>query len=56
MRERTQKSRARVHKYPGSCVFGRVFFRTALPCYCGYHPQRGGIPGMPLRDAVGINC
>ena len=30
-----------------------VFFRTALPCSAGYHLERGG---MPLHDAVGINC
>ena len=30
-----------------------VFFRTALPCSGGYHLKRGG---MPLHDAVGINC
>ena len=30
-----------------------VFFRTALPCSVGYHLERGG---MPLHDAVGINC
>ena len=32
---------------------GPVFFRTALPCSGGYHLERGG---MPLHDAVGINC
>ena len=30
-----------------------VFFRTAHPCSGGYHMERGG---MPLHDAVGINC
>ena len=30
-----------------------VFFRTALPCSGGYHEERGGIP---LHDAIGINC
>ena len=30
-----------------------VFFRTALPCSGGYHMERGG---MPLHDAVGIDC
>ena len=30
-----------------------VFFRTALPGSGGYHLDRGG---MPLHDAVGINC
>ena len=29
-----------------------VFFWTALPC-SGYHLERGG---MPLHDAVSINC
>ena len=31
---------------------GPMFFRTALPCSCGYHLERGG---MPLHDAFGIN-
>ena len=30
-----------------------VFFRTALSYSGGYHMERGG---MPLHDAVGINC
>ena len=30
-----------------------VFFRNALPSSGGYHMERGG---MPLHDAVGINC
>ena len=34
-------------------LLGTVFFRTALPCSGGYDMERGG---MPLRDAVGINC
>ena len=34
-------------------LLGTVFFRTALPCSSGYHMERGG---MPLHDAVGINC
>ena len=34
-------------------LFGPVFFRTAHPCSCGYHPERGG---MPLHDVVGVNC
>ena len=34
-------------------LLGPVFFRTALPCSGGYHLKRGG---MPLHDAVGINC
>ena len=34
-------------------LLGPVFFQTALPCSGGYHMERGG---MPLRDAVGINC
>ena len=32
---------------------GPVFFRTALQCSDGYHLERCG---MPLHDAVGINC
>ena len=36
-----------------SSLLGTVFFRTALPCSGGYHMERGGIP---LHDAVGINC
>ena len=32
---------------------GPVFIRTAFPCSSGYHLERGG---MPLHDAVGINC
>ena len=34
-------------------LLGIVFLRTALPCSGGYHLERGG---MPLHDAVGINC
>ena len=34
-------------------LLGPVFFRTALPCYGGYHLGRGGVP---LHDAVGVNC
>ena len=30
-----------------------VIFRAALPCSGGYHLESGG---MPLHDAVGINC
>ena len=30
-----------------------VFFRPVLPCSGDYHMERGG---MPLHDAVGINC
>ena len=33
-------------------LLGTVFFRTALPCFGGYHMERGG---MSLH-AVGINC
>ena len=36
-----------------SFLHGPVFFRTALPCSGGYHMENGG---MPLHDAVGINC
>ena len=34
-------------------LLGPLFFRTVLPCSGGYHMERGG---MPLHDAVGINC
>ena len=34
-------------------LLGPVFFLTALPSSGGYHLERGG---MPLHDAVGINC
>ena len=34
-------------------LLGPGFVRTALPCSGGYHLERGG---MPLQDAVGINC
>ena len=34
-------------------LLGPVRFRTTLPCSGGYHLERGG---MPLHDAVGINC
>ena len=34
-------------------LLGPVLFRTTLPCFGGYHMERGG---MPLHDAVGINC
>ena len=35
-------------------LLGPVFFRTALPPFNGsYHLEKGG---MPLYDAVGINC
>ena len=34
-------------------LLGPVFFRTAIPCLGGYHLESGG---MPLHDAVGINC
>ena len=30
-----------------------MLFQTALPCSGGYHLERGGVP---LHDAVGINC
>ena len=34
-------------------LLGTAFFQTALPCSGGYRMERGG---MPLHDAVGINC
>ena len=39
--------------FTGPFLLGPVFFRTALPCSAGYHLEVGG---MPLHDAVGINC
>ena len=49
--------RARVHmklnEFHVAILLGPVFHRTALPCSGGYHLERGG---MPLHDAVGINC
>ena len=48
--------RALVHmyliKFHTSFLLGPVFFRTTLPCFGGYHLERGG---MPLYDVVGIN-
>ena len=38
---------------PRPFLLGSVFFRTAHSCSGGYHLDRGG---MPLHDAVGINC
>ena len=34
-------------------LLGPAFFLTAFPCSGGYYMERGG---MPLHDAVGINC
>ena len=34
-------------------LLGPVYFRTAFPSSGGYHLESGG---MPLYDAVGINC
>ena len=34
-------------------LLGPVFVRTSLPCSGGYQMER---VGMPLHDAVGINC
>ena len=34
-------------------LLGTVFFRTTLSCSGGYYMEKGG---MPLHDAVGINC
>ena len=46
--------RALLHVYfTRPFLLGPVFFRTALPYSGGYHMERGG---MPLHDAVGINC
>ena len=37
----------------GPFLLGPVCIRTALPCCGGYQLERSG---MPLQDAVGINC
>ena len=34
-------------------LLGPVFFQTTLPWSGGYHLERSG---MPLHDAVGVNC
>ena len=34
-------------------LHGTVFYGTSLPCSGSYHMERGG---MPLHDAVGVNC
>ena len=50
-RELTSRADQRVLRW--LFLLGTVVFRTALPCSGGYHMERGG---MPLHDAVGINC
>ena len=43
-----------LNEFDTTFLLGTVFFRTALPwCSGGYHMERVGIP---LQDAVGINC
>ena len=52
----TMRERSKRVESPGTFVtewVSRWFFRTAIPCSGGYHMERGG---MPLHDAVGINC
>ena len=53
MREDLKEWRAPVHMKHCHFLLGTVFLRTTLPCSGGYHRARGG---MPLHDAVGINC
>ena len=43
----------KLNKFLAAISLALVFFRTALPCCGAYHLERGG---MPLHDAVGINC
>ena len=43
----------KLNEFHAAFLLGTVFFRTALPCSGGYLMERGG---MPLQDAVGINC
>ena len=45
--------RMELNEFHAAILLGPVFFRPALPCSGGYHLERGG---MPLDDAVGINC
>ena len=49
--------RALVHmdlnEFHAALLLGPVFSWTTLPCSGGYHLERGGVP---LHDAVGINC
>ena len=42
-----------LNEFHSAILLDPVFFRTALPCSGCYHMERGG---MPLHDAVGINC
>ena len=43
----------KLDEFHADILLGPVFCRTALPCSGGYHLEKGG---MPLHDAVGINC
>ena len=52
MRERSERVES-PGTYVAAILLGPVFLRTALPCSIGYHLERSG---MPLHDAVGINC
>ena len=53
--ERVESPLTYVTERVSHCHFclGRVFFQTTPRCSVGYHMERGG---MPLHDAVGINC
>ena len=42
-----------VNKSHAAIVAWPVLFWAALPCFGDYHLERDG---MPLHDAVGINC
>ena len=42
-----------LNEFHATILLGTVFFRTSLSCSGGYLMKRGG---MPLHDAVGINC
>ena len=59
MRERSERVESRDTYVTERVSFGHFclalcsFGPTALPCSGGYHMERGG---MPLLDAVGINC
>ena len=57
MRERSERVESSgtyvLNEFTRPFLLGTVFFPTALSCSGGYHMERGGVP---LHDAVGINC
>ena len=57
MRERSERVKSPatyvLDSFTRLFLLGPAFFRTVLPCSGGCHVERGG---MPLHDAIGINC